>query len=63
MRKRVFAAVAAGLLVASISLSAHHGTGISYDREKAFDVKAVVTEFLYVNPHPQIFFDVTDAKG
>ena len=24
---------------------------------------AVVTEFHYANPHPQLFFDVTDAKG
>jgi len=39
---------------------AHHGTNISYDRSKQFTAKAVVTEFKYVNPHAQLYFDVTD---
>ena len=43
--------------------SAHHGTNISYDRSKAWSAKAVVTEFKYVNPHAQLYFDVTDSKG
>ena len=42
---------------------AHHGTNISYDRAKAWTAKAVVTEFKYVNPHAQLYFDVTDDKG
>ena len=42
---------------------AHHGTNISYDRAKAWTAKAVVTEFKYVNPHAQLFFDVTDSQG
>lgn len=42
---------------------AHHGTTISYDQSKRYSVKAVVTEFKYVNPHAQLFFDVTDEKG
>jgi hypothetical protein len=41
-------------------LSAHHGTLVSYDRDKAWTAKAVVTEFRYVNPHAQIYFDVKD---
>ena len=48
---------------ASAAVVAHHGTLINYDRDKQFTSKAVVTEFHYVNPHAQIFFDVTDAKG
>jgi Family of unknown function (DUF6152) len=58
--------IALGLMlvaVASIGLTAHHGTLINYDRDKQWTSKAVVTEFHYVNPHAQIFFDVTDAKG
>jgi hypothetical protein len=57
---------ALGLVFATASSSAvlaHHGTLINYDRDKQFTSKAVVTEFHYVNPHAQIFFDVTDAKG
>lgn len=58
--------IALGLVAATFAtaaLGAHHGTLINYDRDKQWTSKAVVTEFHYVNPHAQIFFDVTDAKG
>jgi len=60
-----FAIVAAALTLFTfaIPLAAHHGTGIQYDTAKRFEVKAVITEFRYTNPHPQLFFDVTDEKG
>lgn len=45
------------------AVSAHHGTLVSYDREKQWTAKATVTEFRYVNPHAQIYFDTTDDKG
>jgi hypothetical protein len=51
-----------GCLTTSGSLVAHHGTLVAYDREKAWTAKAVVTEFRYVNPHAQIYFDVKDDK-
>jgi uncharacterized protein DUF6152 len=51
------------LFVVVAPMFAHHGTNISYDRSKMWTAKAVVTEFRYVNPHPQLFFEVTDAKG
>jgi len=59
------AAVAAvvTMTVATAPLAAHHGTNISYDRSKQWTAKAVVTEFKYINPHVQLFFDVTDDKG
>jgi hypothetical protein len=43
-----------------VRLVAHHGTLVSYDRDKAWTAKAVVTEFRYMNPHAQIYFDVKD---
>ncbi len=49
-----------GCLAASGALAAHHGTLVSYDRDKAWTAKAVVTDFRYVNPHAQIYFDVKD---
>ena len=58
---RGFAGAAA--LAWVVGVSAHHGTLINYDRSKQFTAKAVVTEFKYVNPHAQLFFDVTDDKG
>lgn len=51
------------LLTIGLPLSAHHGTGVSYDASKPVTVQGVVTEFRYANPHPQLFFDVTDEKG
>src|SRR3954463_14409766 len=57
------ALVLATLVLSTARASAHHGTNISYDRSKAWTAKAVVTEFKYVNPHAQLFFDVTDDKG
>jgi len=65
MRRRLVSSFAliAGLLIVSILVFAHHGTGVSYDNSKAFTVKANVTEFRYANPHPQLYFDVKDDKG
>jgi hypothetical protein len=51
-----------GCLAASGALAAHHGTLVSYDRDKAWTAKAVVTEFRYVNPHAQLYFEVKDDK-
>jgi hypothetical protein len=61
-RNALLLALAATVLTAPQPL-AHHGTTISYDQSKRYTVKAIVTEFKYVNPHAQLFFDVTDDKG
>jgi len=61
MRIKLFAVFA--VLAVTVSLLAHHGTGVSYDASKAYTVKATVTEFRYANPHPQLYFDVKDDKG
>lgn len=52
-----------GLLLFSVPMFAHHGTGISYDQKNPVTLKGVMTDFRYANPHPQLFFDVTDAAG
>ena len=57
----VFAAAVALLL--SASMIAHHGSGISYDMSKSITLTGTVTEFVWSNPHCQVFFDVKDAKG
>ena len=51
------------LMTLAVPLAAHHGTGVSYDATKPMTMKGVVTEFRYANPHPQLFFDVTNEKG
>jgi hypothetical protein len=52
-----------GSLLFGIPSVAHHGTNTEYDSEHPMTVVGVVTEFAFVNPHVQIYFDVTDAKG
>jgi Family of unknown function (DUF6152) len=49
--------------VIGMSAFAHHGTGVSYDASNPVTMKGTVIEFRYANPHPQLYFDVTDAKG
>lgn len=51
------------VLVAALPAIAHHGTLVSYDRDQQWTREVVVTRFNYANPHPQIFFDVTDEGG
>ena len=53
----------AALLSLAIPALAHHGTGASYDLSKPITLQGTVTEFHYANPHPQLFFDVTNDKG
>jgi len=44
---------------------AHHGTGISYNQDQQITLKGTVTEFVWRNPHAQLWLDVSegDFKG
>jgi Family of unknown function (DUF6152) len=53
----------AALMSLAIPAVAHHGTGTSYDLSHPITLQGAVTEFHYANPHPQLFFDVTNDKG
>ena len=58
MRKVFFVAVLAiGLVLTSLPMLAHHGTGISYDGTQSKTLNLTVTEFRYSNPHPQLYGD------
>jgi hypothetical protein len=53
----------AGLLSICSPIFAHHG-GAAYDMSKPVVLKdAVVTQFLWINPHPLIKADYKDEKG
>lgn len=41
---------------------AHHGT-VSFDMSKQVEMKATVTQLLWINPHVILKFDVTDDDG
>jgi hypothetical protein len=55
-------ALVIGLMAASAPMFAHHGTA-AYDLSKTVTVKGKVTKFSFINPHCQVYFDVTDDKG
>ena len=61
--KLAFLAAALGSVALVPSLSAHHGSGISYDMEHLWKTKAIVVEFKYANPHPWLVFDRKNDKG
>jgi hypothetical protein len=63
IRPSCFTALLLGVIAMVVPASAHHGTGVSYDASHPVTMKGVVTEFHYANPHPQLYFDVTDDKG
>ena len=58
----VSTAIAAVTVFANLTY-AHHGTSLNYVWDEAFVAPAVVTEFRFRQPHPQIYFDVTDENG
>jgi hypothetical protein len=43
-------------------LFAHHGNS-AYDETIRVPIKGVVTEFIWTNPHSQIYLDVKDGSG
>jgi len=57
----IFAAAVAIFAIAA-PVFAHHGTA-AFDTSKAVTVKGSVTEFVFLNPHVQIYFDVKNEKG
>lgn len=52
-----------GLFVICSVAFAHHGTNVSYDQTKTITLTGTVTEFVFRNPHAQLYFDVKDDKG
>jgi hypothetical protein len=60
-RKAFFVLVSSFLFCAS--LFAHHGTGASYDGSKEITLTGTVTQFVWKNPHAQLYFDVKDESG
>ena len=49
-------------LVIGIPLFAHHGTAGVYDYTHRITTKAIVMEYLFANPHVQIYFTLKNWK-
>src|SRR5712692_3791663 len=50
------------LLTVSGPTFAHHGTA-AYDIKNVVTVKGTMTDFRFINPHVQLYFDVKNDKG
>jgi hypothetical protein len=67
MRNKTGKCVRSLTLVATLvslcaSASAHHGNS-AYDEQARVPIKGTVTEFVWINPHSQIYLDVKDKNG
>jgi hypothetical protein len=66
MKKRVVASIllfAAGIAMGSMAVEGHHSLAGIYDSSKQVTVEGVVTQFQFVNPHPFLLIEVTNAAG
>jgi Family of unknown function (DUF6152) len=61
-RAFTFFALAIALLIASAPVLAHHGAS-AYETKKLTTLKGTVTDFQFMNPHSEIFFEVKNADG
>ena len=52
----------ASMLFTTAAVFAHHGNS-AYDETVRVTIKGVVTEFVWTNPHSQVYLDVTDKNG
>jgi hypothetical protein len=63
---RKYATYALGLaagLGLSVSTNAHHAFSAEFDAQKPIELKGVITQARWVNPHSWIYVDVKDKDG
>lgn len=66
MRHKVsvlFVVIALGVVGICIPLFAHHGTAGVYDYGHRITTKATVSQYVWANPHVQIYFVLKNDKG
>jgi hypothetical protein len=61
MRAKLIVFAMAALAVFSSPAFAHHGAA-AFDAQNPLTVTATVTDFQFINPHCQIYFDLTDVR-
>ncbi len=62
MKKRLLMALPIGLFL-GLDTPAHHSPASLYHMDQTVTVEGVVTDYLFINPHARIHFDVTNDSG
>src|SRR5437868_7819402 len=62
MKVQIVLAVVASLLIAAVSVWAHHSDAV-YDMTKMTILNGTITEHQFINPHQVIHMKVKDADG
>ena len=56
-------AIGGALVVISVSSGAHHGAAGLFDETRTVELKGVVKEWTFVNPHPVLILEIAEANG
>ncbi len=59
----VLAFTASAFLPLSAPVAAHHSEAPFYDSTKTVEIRGVVKDWVFKNPHPFLFVEVADDKG
>jgi hypothetical protein len=62
-KKAACIALGSVLLVISVSSAAHHGAAGLFDEARTVELKGVVKEWTFVNPHPVLILEIAEANG
>ena len=62
MRRKLHA-LGIGVALSSASVHAHHSIAGAYDSSRRVTIQGVVAQVQFINPHPYVLMDVTDADG
>ena|SRR5436190_22733379 len=63
VKKGFFAFCVIAILTVSIPAFPHHGTAASYDMSRSVTLTGVVIEYIFTNPHSQLYVDIKDSSG
>jgi hypothetical protein len=63
MGRRSLQAVAAGIMLLAMRVSAHHSFAAEFDVQKPITLTGAVTRVEWTNPHAHFYLDVTDSSG